>query len=213
MSGLLIRQYEIGLMENFVYFVGDEKTREILIVDPAWEVDTILKHAAKEDLKVAGALVTHHHYDHTNGIEDLLQKHDVPVYIHKKDAPRLEFKNSNIKLTEGGETIKVGSIDVQVLHTPGHTHGSQCFVVKDNVISGDTLFINACGRTDFDDGNIEEMYKSLYNRLGALPSHTTLYPGHNYADKPTSTMGDERERNPYLMCDSLQNFLRLRGSF
>lgn len=198
-------------MENFVYFIGDAKTREVLVVDPAWEVDTILKHAAEEDVKITGALITHHHYDHTNGIEDLLAARDIPIYIHKKDIPYLEFDPpANLKPTEGGERIKVGGVEVTLIHTPGHTPGSQCFHVQDNLVSGDTLFIGACGRCDFPGSSPEEMYKSLHNRLGKLPDQTLLFPGHNYADRPSSTMGKERQSNPYLMVDSLQNFLNFR---
>ena len=211
-SDLLVRQYEIGMMENFVYFIGDAKTREVLVVDPAWEVDTILKHAAEEDVRIVGALITHHHYDHTNGIADLLAVKDVPVYINKRDIPYLEpdVPKGGLKATDGGEKIRVGGIEVELIHTPGHTPGSQCFHVHDNLVSGDTLFIGACGRCDFDGSSPEEMYKSLHQRLGKLPSQTLLLPGHNYADRPTSTMGRERETNPYLMVDSLQNFLRFR---
>lgn len=211
-SGLLVRQYEIGMMENFVYFIGDAKTREVLVVDPAWEVDTILRHAAQEDVKIVGALITHHHYDHTNGIGDLLAAKDVPVYIHRKDIPYLlpDVPRGGLKPVDGGEKVRVGDVEVEMIHTPGHTPGSQCFHVRDHLVSGDTLFIGACGRCDFKESDPEEMYKSLHQRLGKLPAQTLLLPGHNYADRPTSTMGRERETNPYLMVDSLKNFLNFR---
>lgn len=209
-SDLLIRQFEVGLMQNFVYFIGDQKSREILVVDPAWEIDTILKKAKEEDLKLIGALITHHHYDHTNGVEELLKHEDIPIYVHQKEIPYLAFKSSNIKSTESAQKIKCGQIEIEMIHTPGHTPGSQCFRVRDHLVSGDTLFINACGRCDFEGGSPEEMYFSLTKRLGALPDQTVLYPGHNYADVPVSTMGDQRKNNPYLLCDSLQNFLKLR---
>jgi len=209
-SDLLIRQFEVGMMENFVYFIGDQKSREIFVVDPAWEIDTILKKAKEEDLKLTGALITHHHYDHTNGVEELLKHEDIPIYVHQKEIPYLAFKSSNIKPTESAQKIKCGQIEIEMIHTPGHTPGSQCFRVRDHLVSGDTLFINACGRCDFEGGSPEEMYFSLTKRLGALPDQTVLYPGHNYADVPVSTMGDQRKNNPYLLCDSLQNFLKLR---
>ena len=212
-SNVLIRQFEVGLMQNFVYFVGDKKSREVMVIDPAWEVDTILKKAKDEDVKIMGALITHHHYDHTNGIEELLKHKDIPVYMNKRDVPFLDFKVPNLKETEGGQKVKCGQVEIELIHTPGHTPGSQCFHVQDNLVSGDTLFIRACGRCDFEGGNPEDMYFSLVKRLGALPSKTTLYPGHNYADVPTSTMGDERQKNPYLLCDSLDNFLKLRMGY
>ncbi len=209
-SGILIRQFELGLMQNFVYFIGDAKSREVVVVDPAWEVDTILKKAEEESLDIRGALITHYHFDHTNGIEDLLEARDVPVYVNKRDVPYLDFKHSNLKPVEGGHKLTVGGVEIEMIHTPGHTPGSQCFKVRSNLVSGDTLFIGACGRTDLPGGNAEELYRSLTERLAKLPDDTVLFPGHNYADEPASTIGREKRTNPYLMCDSLQNFLRFR---
>lgn len=209
-SGIYIRQFEVGLLQNFIYFIGDAKTREVYVVDPAWEIDVILKKAQEDNLKLKGALVTHYHFDHTNGIEDLLAAHDIPVYVNKHDVPYLDVQPSNLKKTDGGEKLKAGSVEIELLHTPGHTPGSQCFKVRNNLVSGDTLFIGACGRTDLPGGNAEELYQSLTQRLAKLPDDTVLFPGHNYADDVTSTIGKEKKTNPYLMCDSLQNFLKFR---
>jgi len=210
MTDVLIDQFEVGLMENFVYFVGDAKTREVMIVDPAWEVDTILKRAKEKDFTIKGILISHHHYDHTNGIEGILKAHDVPVFMNKRDIPYLNFKCSNMSPTDSGEKVDCGGVNIQFVHTPGHTPGSQCFKIRDNLVSGDTLFIKACGRCDMPGGSAEEMYFSLSKRLGALSDSTVLYPGHNYADSPVSSMGDERKNNPYLLCESLEAFLRMR---
>ncbi len=209
-SNVLIDQFELGLMENFIYFVGDAKTREVMVVDPAWEVDTILKRAEAKDLEIRGVLVSHYHMDHTNGIEELLRTKDVPVYVHKRDVPYLGFKNANLHPIESAHEVKCGNITIRAIHTPGHTPGSQCFNVQDNLVAGDTLFINACGRCDLPGGNAEEMYFSLTKRLGSLPDSTVLYPGHNYAAVPKSTLGAERKQNPYLLCESLRTFLELR---
>lgn len=210
-SGIYINQFEVGLLQNFIYLIGDPKTREVVVVDPAWEVDTILKKADEDDLEIKGVLVTHYHFDHTNGIEELLKKKDIPVYMNKLDIPFLGFKSSNIKPVESAQKIKCGSIDIEMIHTPGHTPGSQCFKIQNNVVSGDTLFIGACGRTDLPGGNAEDLYYSLTKRLGKLPDETTLFPGHNYADIPKTTLGKERKTNPYLLCDSLENFLKFRA--
>ena len=233
-SALYLKQMEVGPMQNFVYLVGDQNTREALVVDPAWEVDTILKAAEKENFKVVGALVTHTHFDHVNGLEELLQKTDGAVYINKNEAeflkgiiPPPEFgpkgqsafgkfsgggMKGNIKKMEGGDRIKIGSIEINFIHTPGHTPGSQCFLVDKNLISGDTLFINACGRCDLPGGNAEEMYHSL-NQLAKLDESTILYPGHNYADEPTSTIADEKQFNPYLQTANLEDFLKYRMGY
>lgn len=209
-EGLYLKQMEIGPMENFVYLVGDAKTREVLIVDPAWQVDTILRVVKEEDLKVKGALVSHFHFDHTNGVEELLESVSCPIYVNKHDVPYLDFSSSHIKPVDGGEKIKVGDVEIEMVHTPGHTPGSQCFHVRNRLISGDTLFIGACGRCDLPGGNAEDMYRSLTQKLMKFDDATILCSGHNYSDKPTSTMGNEKRTNPYLMMDSLQNFLRIR---
>lgn len=205
-----LKQMEIGPMENFVYFVGDKDTREVMVVDPAWQTDTILRVAKEEDLKIKGALVSHYHFDHTNGIEELLKSVDCPVYVNKKDIPYLDLSHENIQGTESGQKLKVGNVEIELVHTPGHTPGSQCFHVRGHLISGDTLFIGACGRTDLPGGDAKEMYKSLTQKLMKFDDSTVLCPGHNYAPKPTTTMGEEKKNNPYLLCDSLENFLKFR---
>lgn len=209
-SPLYLKQMEIGPMENFVYLIGDIKTREVFVVDPAWQVDTILKVAQKEDLKIKGALISHYHFDHTNGIEELLESVDCPVYVNKHDAPYMGISHDNIKNVEDGQKVSVGGVELTLIHTPGHTPGSQCFHVQDRLVSGDTLFIGACGRCDLPGGDAKEMYATLTQRLMKFDDSTILYPGHNYAEKPTSTMGEQKKTNPYLMCDSLENFLRFR---
>ena len=207
-----LKQIEVGPMQNFVYFIGDPNTREALVVDPAWEVDTILKTADDEDYKIKGALITHTHFDHVNGLEELLQKTDGTVYINKNEAEFLKGMKGNIKKMEGGDKLKIGTVEISFLHTPGHTPGSQCFLINQNLISGDTLFINACGRCDLPGGNAEQMYQSL-KTLSELNEKTVLYPGHNYAENPTSTIGSEKKYNPYLQTTNLNQFLKYRMGY
>lgn len=209
---LYLKQMEIGPMQNFVYLIGDSNTKEVLVVDPAWDVEAILKAAEREGFKVKGALITHTHFDHVNGLEDLLKKTDGIVYIHKNEAGFLKGMKGNIKKIEGGDQLKIGQVEITFLHTPGHTPGSQCFLVGNHLISGDTLFINACGRCDLPGGNAEQMYESL-NRLASLDEKTVLYPGHNYADEPTSTIGNEKKFNPYLQKTNLEHFLKYRMGY
>ena len=209
-SDLYLKQMELGPMENFVYLVGSKDTREVLVVDPAWQVDTVLRVAKEENLKIVGALISHYHFDHTNGIEELLASLNVPVYVNKKDIPYLPVSADAVKAVDAGFKVKAGNVEIEMVHTPGHTPGSQCFHVRDHLISGDTLFINACGRTDLPGGDAKELYHSLTKTLMKMDDSTILCPGHNYADKPTTTMGDQKKHNPYLMCDSLENFLKFR---
>jgi len=206
---IYLKQMEVGPMANYVYFVGDPDVREVFVVDPAWDVKSILNEAKKDDLKIKGALITHAHFDHVNGLEDLLNATNGIAYVQKNEAPYLKNVKANMKTIDGGDKIKVGNIEITFVHTPGHTPGSQCFLVQNNLISGDTLFIGACGRCDLPGGNAEEMYESL-NQLSKLDEHTILFPGHNYADEPTSTIGQEKRTNPYMQFGSAKDFLRLR---
>ena len=208
-DSLYLRQIEAGPMENFIYLIGDKKKKECVMVDPAWEVDRVLKIAAEDGMKVTAGLATHHHYDHTNGIADLVGRLGVPVYVHKDDIPYLKEVKKEIKPVDAGAKLEIGEITVTFIHTPGHTPGSQCFLVNNQLISGDTLFIGACGRCDLPGGNAEKMYESL-QRLGKLGDDTLLFPGHNYAETPVSTIGEEKQHNPYYQVHSLQDFLTHR---
>jgi hydroxyacylglutathione hydrolase len=211
-EGLYLRQLEVGPMENFVYLVGDSETRQALIVDPAWQVDTVLRQARADGMEVVGALVSHHHHDHTNGLEDLLEVKEVPVYVNKNDAEFVDLPASQMVKTDHGQEVSLGKLVVKMIHTPGHTPGSQCFHVRDHLVSGDTLFIHGCGRCDLPGGDPEQMYYSLTQKLMRMDDSTVLLPGHNYAETPQSTMGEEKKSNPYLKTASasLKDFLMLR---
>jgi len=207
---LYIKQIEVGPMQNYMYILGDREKKEAVVVDPAWEVDRVLKVAEQDGMKVSKALVTHTHFDHVNGVKDFLAKTDGQVFIHKNEAAHLKGMQANLCPVEGGENVRIGDITITFLHTPGHTPGSQCFLVEDHLVSGDTLFINACGRCDLPGGNPEEMYRSLTEKLMKLDDRVLLLPGHNYDDEPVSSMGKEKAKNPYLQCKNLSDFLRFR---
>jgi len=222
---IILKQVELGPMMNFVYLIGCAETREAAVVDPAWDVPSILKIAEESDLKINQILLTHGHPDHVNGLETLLEATDARVYLHLEEVDYMrevaalfrmpvEFMNRrsvNFQTISDGNEILVGRLPVKFLHTPGHTPGSQCFLVEKNLVSGDTLFVNACGRVDLPGGDPEKMWWSLNHRLRALGDDTILYPGHNYADRPTSTLGEQKQTNPYLKYSSLEHFLRTVG--
>lgn len=207
-SNLILHQMELGPMENFVYLVGDSESREAAVVDPAWDVEAILRAARDRDLSIKTILITHTHFDHINGVEALLNETDARVFVHKVESGVLQY-SSNIKKIESGDSIRLGSLEVTFIHTPGHTPGSQCFHVADRLITGDTLFINGCGRCDLPGGDPREMYESLARRLSKLDDQTIIYPGHHYAEVTHGKLGDERRRNPYLLAGSLDGFLKM----
>ena len=196
-------------MQNFVYLIGDWEKRECVIVDPAWEVDRVLREAADDEMKVTGALITHAHFDHVNGLGDFLKKVKGEIHCNRDEAEFLKSWRSEIKPMGDGDKLTVGDVEITFLHTPGHTPGSQCFLVQDKLVSGDTLFIQACGRCDLPGGNPEQMYYSL-KRLASLDDKVILFPGHNYSDETTSTIGQEKNQNPYLQTSNLEDFLTFR---
>ncbi|HET7875646.1 MAG TPA: MBL fold metallo-hydrolase [Methylomirabilota bacterium] len=218
-QSLYLRQMELGPMQNFVYLIGDPGTRECVVVDPAWEVDAVLDTVAADGMSVRGVLVTHTHQDHVGGhlfgydipgIEEFLGKAPTKVYVHKAEREFLRGFGTDLVKVDGGDTLDVGKMKITFLHTPGHTPGSQCFLVDGRLISGDTLFIRSCGRTDLPGSDPSEMYYSLTQRLAALPDDTVVYPGHNYGG-PSTTIGEEKRENPVMRFKSMSDFLMATG--
>ncbi len=211
-SPLYFKQLEIGPMANFVYLIGDSATHEAAVVDPAWDVTRILNEAEKDGYQIKHILVTHGHPDHINGVEELIHWTNAQLHMHKDEKPWMSGWKATAIPTENGKELTIGkNIHLTFLHTPGHTPGSQCFLVNKNVVSGDTLFINSCGRTDLPGGDPKQMYDTMANRLMKLGDDMILFPGHNYAEEPTSTMGEQKKKNPFLRSASLAEFLRLTG--
>jgi hydroxyacylglutathione hydrolase len=228
-SDLYFAQVPVGEMANFAYLIGSRETRECLLVDPAWRVDALLDQAEADGMRVAGALVTHYHQDHVGGsifgmeiegLARLMARAPVPVHVHAREADGVRkvtgLSASDLMRHESGDTLELGGLVVRLLHTPGHTPGSQCFLVEEagapgRLVSGDTLFLGSCGRVDLPGGDPEALFDSLRNRLGRLPDDTLLFPGHFYAAEPSSTLGEQKRTNPYLRVARLEDFLSFLG--
>lgn len=220
---LILEQIQIGPMQNFTYVIGASSTREVVLVDPAWDIVNLLKHIEEKEYKLTAALVTHYHPDHCGGsmyqqtvpgVADLLANHPVKIFVNKHEAPGLKrvtgISDSDMKLVDSGDTMNVGPIEVEFLHTPGHTPGSQCFRIKNTLVSGDTLFIDGCGRVDLPGSDSDAMYESL-KKLKSLPDETLLLPGHNYSAVPNATLGQTKVQNAYLRVDSLPTWRQIMG--
>lgn len=213
-------------MANFMYLIGDSETRDAFVVDPAWDVRSLLDVAEADGYTVRGALVTHYHPDHVGGdlmgipvegLSRLMEVAAVPVYVNKHEADGLRkvtgLAESDLKRVDDGDRVRLGDIEVRFLHTPGHTPGSQCFLIGNRLVAGDTLFVQGCGRVDLPGGDPDAMYHTLTGKLAKLPADTVLFPGHHYGPTPTSTIGDELENNTYLRIRSLEDWRRLMGRY
>ncbi len=211
-------------MDNFIYLIGDTASREAVVVDPAWDIPAILRRLEADGMELTGALATHYHPDHVGGhlfghditgLAELLGSKPVKVYANPHELEGMAavtgLSRSDFTPVAGGDTLKIGAVTISFVHTPGHTPGSQCFLVNDRaLVAGDTLFIGACGRVDLPGGDPEAMYESLTQKLARLPDEVILYPGHDYGRTPTDSMGSQKHSNPYLQASNLQDWLRTR---
>lgn len=204
---LMIKQYEIGPLNNFLYLLGDPSTKEMAIVDPAWDVPHLLQEAERLGYAITSVFLTHAHPDHVNGLPEVLHYKNIPVYISKHEAPFLTKNLKNLIPIDNNAKLTVGNIMFDVIHTPGHTPGGQCFLTQGQLICGDTLFIDGCGRCDLPGGDARIMYKTLSTIIAKLPPDTIIYPGHNYGPSPTDTIAHQLKTNAYLNCESMDEFL------
>jgi glyoxylase-like metal-dependent hydrolase (beta-lactamase superfamily II) len=210
---LFLRQIPVGPFQVMTYLAACSQTREGVIIDPAGEEDNLLTLIENQGVKVKYILNTHGHADHVFGNQKLKDSLKVPVCMHEEDdrffADEAVREKSleelglppsgpaDIKLKDG-DVLKAGTLRIKVIHTPGHTPGSVCYLIDGNLFSGDTLFVGAVGRTDLIGGSLDTLLQSLEKKLIVLPKETIVWPGHDYGDTPTSTIGLEMEENPYI---------------
>lgn len=211
-----------GAMVNFVYAVGDRETGEAVLVDPAYAVGELVDLVEADGLRVTGALVTHYHPDHAGGdlmgypVEGaaaLLERCQVPIHVQADEARWVQrvtgLGDADLATHESGDVVTVGQVPITLVHTPGHTPGSQCFLVDGKLLAGDTLFLQGCGRTDLPGGDPAQLYESLTTRLAHVPDDTVLYPGHQYSSEPSAPMGRTRRTNMVLRPASLDQWLAM----
>jgi glyoxylase-like metal-dependent hydrolase (beta-lactamase superfamily II) len=214
-------------MVNFAYLIGDHDTGQAMAVDPAYGVRELVETAGADGMRITGALVTHYHPDHVGGdlmgyriegARELLAMDDVdaPLHVQRDEAPWVQrvtgASNSDLVIHDSGDEVRIGDVPVRLVHTPGHTPGSQCFLVDGRLVAGDTLFLEGCGRTDLPGGDPEAMYESITQRLAAIPDDTVVFPGHLYSPEPSATMGDTRRRNYVFRFQTRDAWLSMFGA-
>ncbi len=210
-------------MVNFAYAVGDRATGEALLVDPAYSPRELVDIVEGDGLRVTGVMATHYHADHVGGslgrefdipgIVELLQTTDVPVHVQAPEVQWVRERTGvgadSLVAHGSGDVVSVGEFGVTLIHTPGHTPGSQCLLVNGCLISGDTLFLDGCGRTDLPGSDPEEMFRTLTQRLADVPDDTVLYPGHLYSAEPSAPMAEVRRHNRALVPATAEQWLAM----
>jgi glyoxylase-like metal-dependent hydrolase (beta-lactamase superfamily II) len=210
-------------MRNFAYLIGDRQTGDCLVVDPAYAAADLLGALDADGMHLSGVLVTHHHPDHVGGsmmgfelkgLAELLEHASVPVHVNSREALWVSrvtgIGMDDLTQHEHRDKVSVGAIEIELLHTPGHTPGSQCFLLGDRLVSGDTLFLEGCGRTDFPGGDSEEIYRSL-QQLARLPGDPTVFPGHWYSPEPSASLSEVKRSNYVYRVADLEQWQTLMG--
>ncbi|MEV5836740.1 MBL fold metallo-hydrolase [Nocardia sp. NPDC052112] len=205
-------------MRNFAYLIGDRETGECVVVDPAYAAGELVDIAEADGLRLTGVLATHHHPDHVGGtmlgftlrgVRELLEKTSVPVHVNAEElswvANVTGIAPSELTGHEHCDKVGVGTFDIELLHTPGHTPGSQCFLFDNRLIAGDTLFIDGCGRTDFPGGDSDAMFRSL-RYLADLSGDPVVYPGHWYSQEPSAALSTVKDANYVMRPQTLEEW-------
>lgn len=209
-------------MQNFVYLIGDRASGEAMIVDPAWAVRELVELAEADGMRIVGALVTHYHQDHVggtifgihiDGLPTLMEVAPCPVHVNRHEAAGVRqvtgLSAGDLVAHDSGDKVRIGEVEVELLHTPGHTPGSQCFRCGDAIVAGDTLFLQGCGRVDLPGADPDDMFRSLA-KLRGLPGETVLYPGHDYGGA-SAPMAEVVRDNAYLRIPDLPTWRRVMG--
>ena len=198
---MIFEQVKAQRGDNFFYIVGDEDTGEVAIVDPGYSAEQLIRVVNEKRWNVRYVVNTHFHRDHTLGNEAVSSRFGAKVVAH-----RISGLKNDISVDEG-DVITVGKVNIVVIHTPGHSLDSICLLVEGKILTGDTLFVGECGRTDFPGGSSEDLYHSFFDKLMKLDDSIIVYPGHDYGPRPHSTIGLEKKTNYVLEDRTLDEFI------
>ena len=205
---MTVEQIKVGF-DNFTYIIYCPKTQKAAIVDPGYDPAKITNFIYSKKLDLKYIITTHYHIDHTNALKEIKNSFiSTKVVASLYDGKKLPV-DVDIYVKDN-DTLTVGEVSLKFIETPGHTPGGICIVVEnESLITGDTLFIGDCGRTDLPGGNINDMYKSLHEKIKSLPDHLIVYPGHDYGEKPFDTLGNQKIKNKTLVVKSIKEFRKI----
>ncbi len=208
---MFVKQMQVSSMAVFAYIVGDPITGDALVIDPADNIKGIIAEAQKNKLRINYIVNTHGHVDHISGNTEMQKATGAKIIVHHDDSimlthtPAMILRMFGAKasppadiLVKDGDVISAGNVELRVIHTPGHSPGGICLYSPGYVFTGDTLFVEAVGRTDLPGGSWEELSKAVKEKIFILPEDTKVMPGHNYGRTPTSTIGHEKKYNPFF---------------
>ncbi len=196
-------------MANFGYVIGDEKSKVGAVVDPGWEVEKLLSAAKKHGLTITTVILTHTHFDHVKALREMVEKTHAEIVIHEDEPFDATDYSDKVTLVKNNDTVSIGKLQIKIIHTPGHTSGSMCLLMGKKMITGDTLFVEGCGRVDLPGCDPEQMYYTL-QKLKKMDDDIEIYPGHDYGSVSHSTLGYEKKHNPYLSKESMEEFFGIR---
>lgn len=203
---MLVEQILVGQMAVFCYLIGDLDSGDAILIDPASDFSRISDFIERYGLRITKIINTHGHFDHTSGNSYFIKATGAELLIHENDYYYLK-KGINrlagfikggrsvkhkVTLLKDGDSVDVGSLSARIIHTPGHTQGSICILCKDNLFTGDTLFTEGVGRTDFSGGSENQIMDSIRNRILTLPEDTKIWPGHHYGRFPVTTVREQK---------------------
>lgn len=199
------------IFKNYTYLIQNINNRNAVLIDPSWQEEKYEHLILKENLKIVAIFVTHHHIDHSNLAGKLAFKYNCPVYMLAEEVDYYSFDCINLHaIAPDIDQIDVGGIVVKIIRTPGHTHGGACFMIDDNLFSGDTLFIEGCGMCNIDGGDPRKMFASLQGLKQIIPDTTKIYPGHQYHYKVGKNFKEVKNINMYLNFKTEEEFVKFR---
>lgn len=201
--------YHLGSLNNSLHIIGDKKTQQACVIDPAWDFNLLIEVAQQHGFKINKIWLTHWHPDHTNATDALVQKTGARVYAGKNEKHYLRIINAPINFLDDGQIINIGKTKAEVIYTPGHTTGGVCYLLKHDLITGDTLFIYGAGHCILPGADSQQLFTSM-QRIKSLDDDVFVRCGHDYGCKLTTTLGEQKRHNPFLFIDNKEDFIRYR---